>query len=37
MDNCSTDNTLEILKSIAAHDKRVKIVSYSRNFGPNQD
>ena len=34
MDNCSSDNTLEILKNIAAHDKRVKIVSYSRNFGP---
>jgi len=34
MDNCSTDNTLDILKNIAAHDKRVKIVSYSRNFGP---
>jgi glycosyltransferase involved in cell wall biosynthesis len=34
MDNCSSDNTLEILKGIAAHDKRVKIVSYSRNFGP---
>lgn len=34
MDNASTDGTLDILKGIAAKDPRVKIVSYSRNFGP---
>ena len=34
MDNCSTDNTLSILKDIAMQDKRVKIVAYSKNFGP---
>jgi glycosyltransferase involved in cell wall biosynthesis len=34
MDNCSSDNTVEILKRIAASDKRVKILVYSRNFGP---
>lgn len=34
MDNCSTDDTLKILKKIAAKDKNVKILSYSKNFGP---
>ncbi|NTV52301.1 MAG: glycosyltransferase family 2 protein [Candidatus Firestonebacteria bacterium] len=34
MDNCSTDGTLAILKQIAAKDKRVKIITYSKNFGP---
>ncbi len=34
MDNCSSDNTLTVLKEIAAKDKRVKILSYSKNFGP---
>jgi glycosyltransferase involved in cell wall biosynthesis len=34
MDNCSSDNTLAVLKEIAAKDKRVKILSYSKNFGP---
>jgi len=34
MDNCSTDATLPILKRIAQQDKRVKILSYSKNFGP---
>ncbi|MCS7205764.1 MAG: glycosyltransferase family 2 protein [Leptospiraceae bacterium] len=29
----STDKTLEILESIASKDKRVKIISFSRNFG----
>lgn len=36
MDNCSTDRTLEILKKIAKKDKRVKILSFSRNFGPEK-
>jgi polyisoprenyl-phosphate glycosyltransferase len=34
MDNCSTDSTLHLLKEIAARDRRVKILSYSKNFGP---
>jgi len=29
----STDNTLNILKNIAAQDKRLKIINFSRNFG----
>lgn len=33
IDNASTDNTVEILKSIAAEDKNVKIIINSRNFG----
>jgi glycosyltransferase involved in cell wall biosynthesis len=32
-DNCSTDDTLAILKEIASKDRRVKVLSYSRNFG----
>lgn len=34
IDNCSKDNTVKILKSIASKDKRVKIIVNSRNFGP---
>ncbi|MDD5491112.1 MAG: glycosyltransferase family 2 protein [bacterium] len=34
MDNCSTDETLSILRGIAAKDKRIKVISYSKNFGP---
>jgi glycosyltransferase involved in cell wall biosynthesis len=34
MDNCSTDRTVHILKEMAARDKRLKILSYSKNFGP---
>lgn len=34
LDNCSSDRTLAILKEIAAGDKNVKILSYSKNFGP---
>ena len=29
----STDNTLPILKELAAQDKRVRVISFSRNFG----
>lgn len=36
MDNCSTDKTLHILRKIAQKDKRVKILSFSRNFGPEK-
>ena len=32
-DNCSTDNTLEILREIAASDPHVRVLAYSRNFG----
>lgn len=32
-DNRSTDRTVEILRGIAARDKRVKIIINSRNFG----
>jgi len=32
-DNCSTDNTVNILKELAATDKRIKIIVNSRNFG----
>jgi glycosyltransferase involved in cell wall biosynthesis len=33
-DNASTDETLRILKGIAAVDPRVRIIANSRNFGP---
>jgi len=33
IDNCSHDRTVVILKEIAEHDKRVKIIVNARNFG----
>ena len=33
IDDGSTDNTLQILRGLAAVDKRVRYVSFSRNFG----
>ena len=33
VDNCSTDNTVNILKNIAKNDNRLKIIVNSRNFG----
>jgi polyisoprenyl-phosphate glycosyltransferase len=33
IDNCSSDRTVEILKEIAAADKRVKVIVNARNFG----
>ena len=33
-DNSSSDNTVNILRKIAADDKRVKVIVNSRNFGP---
>ncbi len=33
IDNCSADRTVEILKGIAALDKKVKLIVNSRNFG----
>lgn len=35
IDNCSQDNTVGILREIAAVDLRVKVIVNSRNFGPN--
>lgn len=33
-DNCSTDNTQEILRLLASKDKRVKVILNAKNFGP---
>ncbi len=33
IDNASTDNTVSLLKEIAAQDKRIKIIVNNRNFG----
>lgn len=33
IDNCSEDNTVRELKKIAAHDKGVKVIVNTRNFG----
>lgn len=33
IDDGSKDNTLELLKNLARQDKRVKYISFSRNFG----
>ena len=33
IDNASTDGTVEVLKGIAARDKRVKVIVNNRNFG----
>ena len=33
-DNSSTDDTVQVLKQIALHDKHVKIIVNSRNVGP---
>ncbi|MCX7109974.1 MAG: glycosyltransferase family 2 protein [Proteobacteria bacterium] len=33
IDNASTDNTVPVLKEIAAQDRRVKIIVNNRNFG----
>ena len=34
IDNCSKDKTPELLRSLAARDKRVKVILNTRNFGP---
>jgi glycosyltransferase involved in cell wall biosynthesis len=36
-DNCSTDRTLELLRELAARDRRVKVLTYTRNWGPNRN
>jgi glycosyltransferase involved in cell wall biosynthesis len=33
-DNASTDRTVEILRELAASDRRVKVIVNTRNFGP---
>jgi glycosyltransferase involved in cell wall biosynthesis len=33
VDDGSTDNTLQVLQSLAAVDKRIRCISFSRNFG----
>lgn len=35
IDNCSQDRTVDILREMAALDKRIKVIVNSRNFGPN--
>ncbi len=36
IDNCSKDGTVAVLRTIAAGDKRVRIIVNSRNFGPGR-
>jgi glycosyltransferase involved in cell wall biosynthesis len=36
IDNASTDRTVELLRELAAIDKRVKVIVNTRNFGPNR-
>ncbi len=33
IDNASTDRTVEILRELAAEDRRVKVIVNTRNFG----
>ena len=35
-DNCSTDNSRQILRELAAKDKRVKVILNANNFGANR-
>ena len=35
IDNCSQDNTVNVLRAIASDDRNVKVIINSRNFGPN--
>lgn len=36
-DNCSTDGTLSLLREIASADRNVKVLTYSRNWGPDKN
>ena len=36
IDNCSSDDTPNLLRGLAALDKRVKVILNNRNFGPEQ-
>lgn len=33
IDDCSTDDTLDVIKKLCAEDKAVKYISFSKNFG----
>src|SRR5437588_3979785 len=33
IDNASTDNSVEVLRYLAAHDRHLKVILNSRNFG----
>jgi len=33
IDNCSTDRSPEILRALAAHDRRIRVIFNTRNFG----
>lgn len=35
LNNCSTDNTFRNIKKISKFDRKVKLISYSKNFGRN--
>ncbi len=35
-DNCSTDGTIDILRNIAAKDRRVKVILNQANYGPDR-
>ena len=34
IDNCSTDGTVDMLRVLAANDKKIKVIINTRNFGP---
>ncbi len=36
-DNCSTDNTVELLRAISERDKRVRIIVNQSNYGPERN
>ena len=36
IDNCSKDSTPNLLRKLAAEDRRVKVILNNRNFGPDQ-
>lgn len=36
-DNCSTDNTVELLRAISERDKRVRIIVNQANYGPERN
>lgn len=36
IDNCSQDRTVAILRDVARHDPRVKVIVNARNFGPER-
>jgi len=36
IDNCSSDSTVEILRDVARHDRRVRVIVNSRNYGQSR-